>query len=508
MSTLINDSFKKATIPLNLSASGPIGTAAVTVDIASTFNITATTPGLAFTLPTPTDVTSGDDIIINNIGSTNDFSINGVNVKAGSRQNISWTGTAFTSAPTPVFSGDTVAMTPHNSGPETVVAFDGFELKWHASSATGYDGIAIRHTTATKSLRYTLTDFYLANAAADSSKALWGSNNAWYNLPNLGTVASVINTTYPYAQNVSSTFIGMGNPAMPNADKRDYILYNDTDKVTYKITVDKQASTGEVLSAQNGTCFIEVKKVGISTNQILTQGNGMVIANNQIALDPNNVKKIMLNYASVTASIGDFQATPTLTLSNNIASITNVSGAASAVAIYQVNFTTALPSSDYLVQYEYVANASESAAANATVLPLETSTKTTTGFRFIIRESASTAQNFSIKFVIQHEVNAYITSSNQALVRVLTNPGGASYTQVQLQALYDGQAGINALDTVPQSIIDAANLLAVSTYKLYLGHNIWWYTNTATGATAANWTQFGGGKSAFATSASTIYTLK
>jgi uncharacterized protein YjdB len=95
-------------------------------------------------------------------------------------------------------------------------------------------------------------------------------------------------------------------------------------------------------------------------------------------------------------------------------------------------------------------------------------------------------------------------------VRVLANAGGPSYTQTQLQGYYDAQGGSPAPDTVPQVVSDYASTLNTSGYKAYLGQNTWWYTNTATGIVAGNWTTFGGGKSAFSANIVTngILTLK
>jgi hypothetical protein len=81
-------------------------------------------------------------------------------------------------------------------------------------------------------------------------------------------------------------------------------------------------------------------------------------------------------------------------------------------------------------------------------------------------------------------------SVGNVAVRVLANVGGSLYTQAQLQALYDGQPGSNAPDVVPQLVSDYANTLATSGYKVYLGLNNWWYTNTPTGIVTANWLAF------------------
>jgi hypothetical protein len=65
-----------------------------------------------------------------------------------------------------------VAWSVVNAAPETVVAFDSLEIKWHNSSATSYDGIAIRATIGTPSINYTNIEFYNANAVSDNGKSV------------------------------------------------------------------------------------------------------------------------------------------------------------------------------------------------------------------------------------------------------------------------------------------------------------------------------------------------
>ena len=60
-------------------------------------------------------------------------------------------------------------------------------------------------------------------------------------------------------------------------------------------------------------------------------------------------------------------------------------------------------------------------------------------------------------------------------------------------------------------ISNAANALNNSNYKVYLGHNKWWYTNIRIGTTSS-WVAFGGGtgKSDFSANidASGLFTFK
>lgn len=147
-------------------------------------------------------------------------------------------------------SGNIIAMSPFNAPPETVVTFDGMEIKWHASSLTSLDGIAIRCITGSKTLRYSTIEIYNVSAAIDNEKTLWGSTNAWYNIPNTLATAGIINAVYPHAQIVGTTFLGIGNPGLAQVDYRQFYLYNDTDSITYRITINKLATTSETLQAR------------------------------------------------------------------------------------------------------------------------------------------------------------------------------------------------------------------------------------------------------------------
>lgn len=93
----INDNFKTATIALsNFAANGALGTAATTVDITSTFVITQTTAGISLTLPTPTDATAGDRlVVINGTASTTGITVAGVPLAIGEQAIFTWSGTAW-----------------------------------------------------------------------------------------------------------------------------------------------------------------------------------------------------------------------------------------------------------------------------------------------------------------------------------------------------------------------------------------------------------------------------
>lgn len=92
---IILDNFKLATIALaNFPTGGTIGTAATTVDVASSFTINQTTAGQAVTLPNPSNAIAGDQISVMNIG-TASVTIFGKVITTGQFAEFLWTGTAY-----------------------------------------------------------------------------------------------------------------------------------------------------------------------------------------------------------------------------------------------------------------------------------------------------------------------------------------------------------------------------------------------------------------------------
>lgn len=94
---LVNDSFKTAVLNIaNLAVGGNIGTAPLTVDIASAFKLTQTTAGQAITLPAPTDTLAGDRVVLHSDpASTASFTAYGRNVDPGEFIDVFWNGTSW-----------------------------------------------------------------------------------------------------------------------------------------------------------------------------------------------------------------------------------------------------------------------------------------------------------------------------------------------------------------------------------------------------------------------------
>jgi hypothetical protein len=175
----INDNFKTATLVIaNLATGGSIGTAATTVDIASTFNINQTTASQVITLPTPTDATAGDRLVVNNIG-TASFTIAGLLVPANSTANFSWTGTAWiTDANVGRNMGAVVTLATMVAGNNTVT----HNLNMPAGSFSAIDFTA-RNTTGNQVVFRRVTASDTANAFVVNSTVAITTATTFYITP-------------------------------------------------------------------------------------------------------------------------------------------------------------------------------------------------------------------------------------------------------------------------------------------------------------------------------------
>ena len=97
---ITNDNLKVTTILVPgglIPGGGLIGTAAVTVDVASSFLVTQTIPMVATaTLPSPTDAQAGDRLSMGNSStSTQDIMVNSIIIPPGKFFEYHWSGTAW-----------------------------------------------------------------------------------------------------------------------------------------------------------------------------------------------------------------------------------------------------------------------------------------------------------------------------------------------------------------------------------------------------------------------------
>ncbi len=78
----------------NEPTGGDIGTAATTVDVATTFDVNQTTSGQTLTLPDPTITTSGRVVYVLNTGSVS-FTMEGITIPSGYGQIYAWNGSSW-----------------------------------------------------------------------------------------------------------------------------------------------------------------------------------------------------------------------------------------------------------------------------------------------------------------------------------------------------------------------------------------------------------------------------
>jgi len=78
----------------NLPTGGPLGTAAATVDIYSSFDVNQTTAAQSISIPSPTNTTTGREVSVSNVGSQS-FTMLGATVAVGTSLRAKWTGAAW-----------------------------------------------------------------------------------------------------------------------------------------------------------------------------------------------------------------------------------------------------------------------------------------------------------------------------------------------------------------------------------------------------------------------------
>jgi hypothetical protein len=78
----------------NLATGGVIGTAATTVDVLASFNLSQSTAGQTVTLPNPTDARSNKVVLLTNVGAV-PFIAYGVTVQPSQSTQVVWSGTAW-----------------------------------------------------------------------------------------------------------------------------------------------------------------------------------------------------------------------------------------------------------------------------------------------------------------------------------------------------------------------------------------------------------------------------
>ena len=107
------------------SADGSVGSAASTVDVATTINLSASTTGVDLTLASPTSATAGRILYINNTGA-NSLTVEGNPIASGKSASFIWNGTAWV---------QTISFT--STGVDTIGAIDGGTYSANGASISG-----------------------------------------------------------------------------------------------------------------------------------------------------------------------------------------------------------------------------------------------------------------------------------------------------------------------------------------------------------------------------------
>jgi hypothetical protein len=103
---------------------------------------------------------------------------------------------------------------------------------------------------------------------------------------------------------------------------------------------------------------------------------------------------------------------------------------------------------------------------------------TATGQQILVPIAVSSLGQILTSPALPNSIGATLRTLNGPLL--LTNP----ILQSSFQSAYDTEIGLNAPDAVPAEVINAVIALNNTNWKIYLGHNIWQYTNSTNGT---NW---------------------
>lgn len=107
------------------AADGSIGSAASTVDVATTINLSASTTGVDLTLASPTSATAGRILYLNNTGA-NSLTVEGNPIASGKSASFIWNGTDWV---------QTISFT--STGVDTIGAIDGGTYSANGASISG-----------------------------------------------------------------------------------------------------------------------------------------------------------------------------------------------------------------------------------------------------------------------------------------------------------------------------------------------------------------------------------
>jgi hypothetical protein len=292
----------------NLVAGGAIGTAAATVDIATSFTINQTTAGQTITLPNPTNATAGRVAYITNIG-TASFTLLGSAVAAGSSRQAVFNGTVWVLTGDGTGAATSLSALAAAAGANTI---DNtlFSQSWNWSTLTTQNALSLSaNTLTTGSLLNASSSTTAVGASGDLAKLELTGNSAnvtgnalkvgitgagaagtSLNVTNAGTGLSLrINDDGTYTD--ASAFIvdNIGNVGIGTSTAANTLTFGNAAN-----TIGVNSVNGTLAITSNGTGLISIDSGTTGAVNIGTNANAKTISIG------NNTATTALNFVSGT----------------------------------------------------------------------------------------------------------------------------------------------------------------------------------------------------------------
>ena len=296
----------------NLASGGSIGTAATTVDVASSINVDQTTAGQSLTIPNPTNTAAGKTAFpLFNIGSTS-FIVLSTTLQPGSGILVEWTGAAYavigtSSGATNVTVAGGKTFTVNNT--LTLAGTDGTTMTFPSTSATiarsdaantfagvqtfsatpvlsshiTVEGVTSTGATGTGELVFQTSPTLVTpvlGVAAGTSLAVTGllttsspTANFGYATGAGGAVTQATNKSTGVTLSKNTGAITMNNASLAGAATVSFTLTNTTIGANDVVLVSVQsgASTGlytaAVTATGAGSCQISVTNIGSTASE-------------------------------------------------------------------------------------------------------------------------------------------------------------------------------------------------------------------------------------------------
>jgi hypothetical protein len=248
--------------PITLGTSTAIGANTATVDVFSSFAITASAGSLTFTLPTPTATTAGRIVYVINAGATNAFTMYGINIGVGQYASFVFNGTNWVPA---AVATTGVALSSITAATTTNLIDNlNFSQTWRWSTATTQTPFSLEANALTTGNLLDLKANALTSGSVlsvtSNSAVKTGTNGLLYvanlNAATTGTVATIqANSTAGSGLSVlANGNVGIGT----NAPKAT--LHNDGSTIIGGVATITNLTTGGNIGA-SAAATVDAKSV-------------------------------------------------------------------------------------------------------------------------------------------------------------------------------------------------------------------------------------------------------